>query len=203
LISWIANEGLAGDKDAAEWVLLNIIGKVYVGFFFFEPKEYSLIRSSQSRTPPVLPPSLTITRFPAPTTQSSMPSLYTVLSHLLPIVVTLPLSLEVLNTSPFSPESKNEDLHSGRLQLPRGTTCVVTEGGITEGGVFDRGGLSFVFSGYADLIGQGVMNLRALQEMMAGQTLEYVFPFSRFAFQTDVAFLILSEGRKSTFFQVP
>jgi hypothetical protein len=33
LISWIANEGLAGDKDAAEWVLLNIIGKVYVGFF--------------------------------------------------------------------------------------------------------------------------------------------------------------------------
>ncbi|KAJ7929359.1 putative alanine racemase-domain-containing protein [Mycena leptocephala] len=167
LISWIANEGLAGDKDAAEWVLLNIIGKV------------------QSRTPPVLPPSLAITRFPAPTAQSSMPSLYTVLSHLLPIVVTLPLSLEVLNTSPFSPESKNEDLHSGRLQLPRGTTCVVTEGGITEGGVFDR----------------GVMNLRALQEMMAGQTLEYVFPFSRFAFQTDVAFLILSEGRKSTFFQ--
>jgi hypothetical protein len=48
----------------------------------------------------------------------------------------------------------------------------------------------------------GVMNLRALQEMMNGQTLEYIFPFSRFAFQTDVAFLILSEGKKSTFFQV-
>ncbi|KAJ6547200.1 putative alanine racemase-domain-containing protein [Mycena capillaripes] len=167
LISWIANEGFAGDKDAAEWVLLNLISKV------------------QSRTPPLLPPSLTISRFPPPADQSSTPTLCTVLSHLLPIVVTLPLSLEVLNTSSFFPESKNEDLHSGRLQLPRGTTCVVTEGGITEGGVFDR----------------GVMNLRALQDVMTAQTLEYVFPFSRFAFQTDVAFLVLSEGRKSTFFQ--
>ncbi|KAJ7470418.1 putative alanine racemase-domain-containing protein [Mycena latifolia] len=167
LISWIANEGLAGDKDAAEWVLLSIIAKV------------------QSRTPALLPPSLTISRFPSPITQTSTPSLSTVLSHLLPIVVTLPLSLEVLNSSSFYPESKNEDLHSGRLQLPRGSVCIVTEGGVTEGGVFDR----------------GVMNLRALQEMMTGQTLEYAFPFSRFAFQTDVAFLILSEGKKSTFFQ--
>ncbi|KAJ6606625.1 putative alanine racemase-domain-containing protein [Mycena vulgaris] len=167
LISWIADEGLAGDRHAAEWVLLNIIAKV------------------QSRTPPLLPPSLTISKFPPPTSQSSNPSLSTVLSHLLPIVATLPLSLEVLNSSPFSPESKNEDLHSGRLQLPRGSACVVTEGGVTEGGVFDR----------------GVMNLRALQEMMTGQTLEYIFPFSRFVFQTDVTFLILSEGKKSTFFQ--
>jgi hypothetical protein len=36
---------------------------------------------------------------------------------------------------------------------------------------------------------------------MTNQSLEYVFPFSRFAFQTDVACLVLSEGRKSTFFQ--
>ncbi|KAJ7093101.1 putative alanine racemase-domain-containing protein [Mycena epipterygia] len=167
LISWIATEGLAGDRAVAEWVLLNIIAKV------------------QSRTPALLPPSLTISRFPPPTVQSSTLNLSTVLSHLLPIVLTLPLSLDVLNSSAFSPESKNEDLHSGRLQLPRGSVCVVTEGGVTEGGVFDR----------------GVMNLRALQEMMTAQTLEYIFPFSRFAFETDVAFLVLSEGKKSTFFQ--
>ncbi|KAJ7684781.1 hypothetical protein DFH06DRAFT_1027944, partial [Mycena polygramma] len=164
LVSWIADEGLAGDKDAAEWVLLNIIAKVYVC---------------------TIPPSLTISKFPPPTDSFSTPSLCTVLSHLLPIVVALPLSLEVLNTSSFSPESKAEDLHSGRLQLPRGTACIVTEGGIAEGGVFDR----------------GIANLRALQEMMTAQSLEYIFPFSRFAFQTDVAFVILSEGRKSTFFQ--
>ncbi|KAJ7849081.1 mini-chromosome maintenance replisome factor-domain-containing protein [Mycena olivaceomarginata] len=130
LISWIATEGLAGDKDAAEWVLLNIIAKPH-----------------------------------------------TVLSHLLPIVVTLPLSLDLLNTSSFSPESKNEELCSGQLQLPRGTTCI---GGLVE---------------------RGIVNLRALQEIMTNQSLEYVFPFSRFAFQTDVACLVLAEGRKSTFFQ--
>ncbi|KAF8185027.1 mini-chromosome maintenance replisome factor-domain-containing protein [Mycena galopus ATCC 62051] len=167
LISWIATEGLAGDKDAAEWVLLNIIAKV------------------QSRTPSLLPPSLTLSRFPSPPSQSSTPTLCTILSHLLPIVVTLPLSLDLLNTSPFAPESKDEELYSGRLQLPRGTTCIVTEGGITEGGLVEK----------------GIMNLRTLQETITNQTLEYVFPFSRFAFQTDIAFLILSEGRKSTFFQ--
>ncbi|KAJ7168060.1 mini-chromosome maintenance replisome factor-domain-containing protein [Mycena crocata] len=167
LISWIANQGLSGDKDVAEWVLLSIIAKV------------------QARTPPLLPPSLTISRFPPPPSQSSIPNLSTILSHLLPIVVPLSLSLDVLNSSLFSPESKNEDLHSGRLQLPRGSVCVVTEGDVTEGGVFDI----------------GVMNLRALQEMMQSQTLEYVFPFSKFTFQTDTVFLILSEGKKSTFFQ--
>ncbi|KAF7338574.1 Mini-chromosome maintenance complex-binding protein [Mycena venus] len=167
LISWIATEGLAGDKDAAEWVLLNIIAKV------------------QSRTPPLLPPSLTLSRFPPPPSHSSTPSLCTVLSHLLPVVVTLPLSLDILNTSPFAPESKHEELCSGWLQLPHGATCVVTEGGITEGGLVEK----------------GLMNLRALQEMMTNQTLEYIFPFSRFTFDTDVGFLVLSEGRKSTFFQ--
>ncbi|KAJ7043326.1 putative alanine racemase-domain-containing protein [Mycena alexandri] len=168
LISWIADEGLAGDEEAAEWVLLNTIAKV------------------QSRTPPLLPLSLTLSKFPPPpASKSSTPRLSAVLSHLLPIVVTLPLSLEVLNNSSFSPESKNEDLHSGRLQLPRGSVCVVTEGGVTEGGVFDR----------------GLRNLRALQEVMSSQSLEYIFPFSRFAFETDIAFLILSEGRKSAFFQ--
>ncbi|KAJ7632288.1 putative alanine racemase-domain-containing protein [Roridomyces roridus] len=167
LISWMADEGLGGDKDAAEWVLLNIIGTV------------------QSRTPPLLPLSLTLSRFPASKTPATTPNLSIVLSHLLPLLVTLPLSLETLNNSSFSPESKDEDLHSGRLQLPRGSVCVITEGGVTEGDVFDR----------------GVRNLRALQEMMTNQTLEYIFPFSRFTFPTDVVCLVLSEGKKSTFFQ--
>ena len=29
LIDWIAEEALAGDKHAAEWVLLTILGRVY------------------------------------------------------------------------------------------------------------------------------------------------------------------------------
>jgi hypothetical protein len=48
----------------------------------------------------------------------------------------------------------------------------------------------------------GVMNLRAMQDMMQNQRLGYMFPFSSFEFATDVTFVVLSEGRKSTFFQV-
>jgi len=46
------------------------------------------------------------------------------------------------------------------------------------------------------------MNIRATQEMMKTQTLDYVFPFSGFQFETDVNFLVLSEGKQSTLFKV-
>jgi hypothetical protein len=84
------------------------------------------------------------------------------------------------------PESKNEDLHSGWLQVPQGTLYILTESGITEGSV----------------LGKGLLNLRAIQDMINGQTLDYVFPFSRFTFPTDVSFLVLAQGQKSAFFQV-
>ncbi|RDB21489.1 Mini-chromosome maintenance complex-binding protein [Hypsizygus marmoreus] len=169
LITWIADEALAGDRDAAEWVLLCAIARV------------------QSRTPPILPLTLTLSHFPSPGAgQTTIPALTHVLAQIFPLVSTLPISLHTLNDTSFAPESKNEDLHSGWLQLPAGSVCVVTEGGVTEGGVFER----------------GLANLRAVQEAMNAQTLEYVFPFSRFAFETDIAFVVLSEGRKSTFFQI-
>ncbi|KAJ7074392.1 hypothetical protein C8F01DRAFT_1043556 [Mycena amicta] len=169
LITWIANEGLGGDKHVAEWVLLSTIARV------------------QTRTPPLLPPSLTISKFPSPSGSSccKTPKLSAVLSRLFPMVDALQLSLDTINTSSFCPESKNEDLHSGRLQLPRGTVCVVTEGGVTEGSIVER----------------ALMNIRAMQEAMTSQTLEYIFPFSTFSFQTDIAFVLLVEGRKSAFFQ--
>nr|GAT58009.1 predicted protein [Mycena chlorophos] len=167
LIAWIADEGLGGDKHAAEWALLSSIARV------------------QSRNPPLMSPSLTISKFPPAPSACKTPKLPTVLSHIFPMVNALPLSLNTLNTSHFAPESKDEDLHSGRLQLPRGTVCVVTEGGVTEGSLVER----------------GLTNIRALQDAISSQTLDYVFPFSRFSFQTDMAFVILSEGRKSAFFQ--
>ncbi|KAF8163088.1 hypothetical protein B0H34DRAFT_694085, partial [Crassisporium funariophilum] len=168
LISWIANEGLAGDHNAAEWVLLCTIARV------------------RARHPPILPPSLTISRFPAPADKlASTPALCHVLSQILPLVSTIPLSLTTLNETPFCPESKDEDLHSGWLQHPKGATLVLTEGAVTEGGIFNK----------------GVMNIRATQEMMEAQSLEYVFPFSNFRFETDVSFLVTTEGEKSTFFK--
>lgn len=47
----------------------------------------------------------------------------------------------------------------------------------------------------------GIMNVRALQEVMDGQTLAYAFPFSQFSFPTDMTCIVLAEGRKSAFFK--
>ncbi|KAG6864148.1 hypothetical protein C0991_012126 [Blastosporella zonata] len=169
LIAWIADTALAGDRDAAEWVLLSAISRV------------------QSRTPPILPLTLILSRFPSPKNPATKttPTLAHALGQIFSLLTTIPLSLETLNNTSFIPESKHEDLHSGWLQLPKGSVCLFTEGGVTEGKVSER----------------GITNLRAVQETMSTQTLEYVFPFSRFSFETDVAFVVLIEGKKSAFFQ--
>ncbi|KZP29893.1 hypothetical protein FIBSPDRAFT_946403 [Athelia psychrophila] len=167
LISWIADEALAGDRDAAEWVILTAVGRV------------------QSRNPPILPPSLTLARFPSPEASEAVATLSHVLGLLLPISTTVPLSLPLLNTSSFTPESKDEDLHSGYLQLPAGCVVLVTESGVAEGKVVEK----------------GIVNIKALQDVMKSQSLPYMFPFSSFSFPTDLDFIILAEGRKSAFFQ--
>jgi len=51
------------------------------------------------------------------------------------------------------------------------------------------------------LVEKGSMNIRAVQEVMDTQTLEYSFPFSKFSFPTDIVTIVLCEGRKSAFFQ--
>jgi len=62
---------------------------------------------------------------------------------------------------------------------------LVTENGVVEGKVVEK----------------GVMNLRALQNVIDSQSLPYLFPFSQFSFPTDLAFIVLAEGQKSAFFQ--
>ncbi|KAN0123436.1 Mini-chromosome maintenance replisome factor domain containing protein [Russula decolorans] len=169
LLDWIADEALGGDRDAAEWVLLACVARV------------------QSRTRSLNPPSLTLAHFPsqASSASSTLPSLSGVLSLLLPLHVTLPLSLDLLNSVRFAPESVNEDLHSGYLQLAHGTTMLMTEGGIQEGKLVERGAL----------------NVRAIQQVISTQTLDYKFPFSEFSFPTDISFVVLAQGSKSALFQ--
>ncbi|CCM03825.1 uncharacterized protein FIBRA_05974 [Fibroporia radiculosa] len=175
LLTWIAEEALDGDRDAAEWVLLACIARV------------------QSRNPSLLPPSLTITHFPQPppipstiiTPREPIPTLSLLLQYLIPLTRTLPLSLNILNKKLLAPESKDEDLHAGALQLPQGTFLLVTESGIKEG----------------KLTEQGYRNIHTLQEVISTQTLAYVFPFSQFSFQTDMSCVVLSEGSKSAFFK--
>ncbi|TEB36041.1 hypothetical protein FA13DRAFT_1762243 [Coprinellus micaceus] len=165
LVAWIADEALAGDKLAAEWVLISLVSKV------------------QSRTPPILPLSLTLSGYGA--SKGQRPRLIEVLSHLVPMVSVLPITLDTVNTTAFVPESKDEDLHSGWLQQPKGSLCVLSEVALDEGTVSEK----------------GVYNLRMVQETMATQTLDYVFPFSQFSFEADINFIVLASGRKSAFFQ--
>ncbi|KAF9228597.1 hypothetical protein BS17DRAFT_772215 [Gyrodon lividus] len=168
LVEWMSHEALGGDDDAAEWLLLQLTSKVH------------------TRAIPLLPPSLTISQFPQPFSSPMLPTLSHVLSELLPQYLSIPLSLDLLNTTLFLPESKDEDLHSGYLQLPLGTTILFTECGIQEGKLLER----------------GVSNIHAIQDVMDSQTLLYIFPFSStFPFNTDISVIVVSEGRKSTFFQ--
>jgi hypothetical protein len=48
----------------------------------------------------------------------------------------------------------------------------------------------------------GVTTIRAVQEMMTHQSVEYIFPFSNYTFETDVNFIVLANGKQSTFFKV-
>jgi len=104
------------------------------------------------------------------------------------LLTTLPLTLDILNHTPFHPQNKKEDqdLHSGWLQVPKGSVYLVTEAGITQGHVSPI----------------GLDNIRTLQDAISNQILDYEFPFSRFQFTTDLSFVILTEGKKSAFFQV-
>ncbi|KAF8837022.1 hypothetical protein BDN67DRAFT_973512 [Paxillus ammoniavirescens] len=168
LVKWMSQEALGGDDDAAEWLLLQLTSKVH------------------TRAIPLLPPSLTISRFPQPHSSPALPTLSYILEEILPQYLPIPLSLDLLNTTPVLPESKDEDLHSGYFQLPLGTATLLTESGIQEGKLLER----------------GIMNIRAIQDVMNSQTLEYIFPFSsKFRFNTDISVIVVSEGRKSTFFQ--
>ncbi|EAU88420.2 hypothetical protein CC1G_05186 [Coprinopsis cinerea okayama7 len=143
LVSWIADEGLSGDRLAADHA------------------------------------------------SNPTPKLVDVLSHLVPLCTVLPLSLDAINSTSFFPESKDEDLHSGRLQLPKGSLCMVSELPLNEGTVSER----------------GLLNLKQVQDMINHQTLDYVFPFSRYSFETDINFIVLAAGKRSAFFtthlQVP
>jgi hypothetical protein len=80
-----------------------------------------------------------LTQFPSPKNETSAPVICAVLSRLLPLFSVVKLSLEVLNSDRFVPESDGEDLSSGYLQLPAGSVVLLTETGIKEGGINEKG----------------------------------------------------------------
>ena len=53
---------------------------------------------------------------------------------------------------------------------------------------------------YSTAAVSGVRSLKDVQDVMSDQSLRYVFPFSRFSFNTEIGFLLLVGGRRSPFF---
>jgi len=93
----------------------------------------------QSRHPPIHPPAITLSHFPSPHSSPSIPTISHALALIFPLLTTIPVSLHTLNETYFFPRSDDEDLHSGWLQLPRATLCVIVEAGISEGEINGKG----------------------------------------------------------------
>uniref|UniRef100_A0A0K3CHI2 BY PROTMAP: gi/472587858/gb/EMS25354.1/ mini-chromosome maintenance complex-binding protein [Rhodosporidium toruloides NP11] gi/647401640/emb/CDR48017.1/ RHTO0S15e05050g1_1 [Rhodosporidium toruloides] n=1 Tax=Rhodotorula toruloides TaxID=5286 RepID=A0A0K3CHI2_RHOTO len=103
------------------------------------------------------------------------------IATLVPTSTTLDLSIASLNdkNTRLAPRSRDESLESGRLQLASGTAVVLDLRGIGEGKLEDT----------------GVRNLRHVATTVAQQKLSYEFPFSSFELETDLNFILLSEGK--------
>ncbi|ORY61928.1 mini-chromosome maintenance replisome factor-domain-containing protein [Leucosporidium creatinivorum] len=104
-----------------------------------------------------------------------------IISSLVPKTTSLNLTIPVLNDikNRMAPRNRDENLESGALQLSTGTAVLVDMRGIGEGKLEDA----------------GVRNLRHIATTMAQQKLSYEFPYSSFELETDLSFILLSEGK--------
>merc|ERR1719471_1246987 len=107
------------------------------------------------------------------------------LSTILSLVTTnshyLPLTRDTLDTVSFSPRKDYETnrLVAGTLRLAPGTHLLLDETAMTDG----------------QLSAPGVRNLTSLGNLITWQKLEYDFEFQKMEYETDVACLVMSEGR--------
>lgn len=62
------------------------------------------------------------------------------------------LSLEALNNDRFIPESNGEDLSSGYLQVPAGSVMLLTETGVREGNIVEKGVLVLILTPSTQLL---------------------------------------------------
>ncbi|GAA5836579.1 hypothetical protein JCM5353_003723 [Sporobolomyces roseus] len=165
LILYLASQ-LDGDLEAAEWVLLALIARIHTR----HATGLALGSLSLNLSFPTHSPSA-----------SSSPSFSALLSSLLPSLAPLSPTISTLNDpeTRFSPRSRDESLDAGLLQLSSGTNVLVDLRGLGEGKLNDT----------------GVRNLRNLSTTISQQKLAYEFPFSSFDLETDLGFIVLSEGK--------
>lgn len=112
-------------------------------------------------------------------------SLEPILEAVVPVLVSLPLSISTLHKERFEPSALvSTSLDAGLLQLAHGTLLLVDESGLGDGGKLDE-------KAYA--------NLRALNTALTEQRLRYVYPYMENLFM-DCAIkgVVLSERSSLT-----
>lgn len=176
---------LEGDKLAAEWLLVSLLGKIHT--------RRGALALGQLPINLVLP--LTMVN-----SEILIKNLQDLLEKLLPRIVKLDFHVSELNKVKYLPESRDENLISGVLQLPESTVVLVDETRMGEGNLQDRGKYFYLhvsarLASYRPFYLPGVKNMQALASVLQEQTLAYVFPFSSFTFETDLTMIVISKGK--------
>lgn len=113
---------------------------------------------------------------------SSQPTaLAKLLSTLLPRTITIPLTVQSLNSRALFPISQEDSLHAGSLQLAPSTMVLLDSSKMDEG----------------QLNSMGTRNVEVLGRLIEEGTLLYSFPYSRFEFDHELPMVIISEGSKT------
>jgi len=151
IIEYLASE-LDGDLEAAEWLLLALIARMYGHPFAspFSPFPHQLtsvlLLSHTRHATGLALGSLSLNlSFPTHSPSSSVSSSFTaLLSSLVPALAPLSPTISSLNDPEtcFSPRSRDESLDAGSLQLRSGTNVLVDLRGLGEGKLNDTGSLS-------------------------------------------------------------
>ncbi|CAB3259595.1 unnamed protein product [Arctia plantaginis] len=158
-------ELLLGDKLAAEYLICHLIACVYLRQETLTLGQFCLNLSN-----------LPIQKYPAYAKQ-----LYDIIKQFVTKSYYLPLTINNMNTFSLLPKKDYEcnRLTSGILQLSKNTHLVLDETKMEQG----------------RLDSTGVNNIAALGNMIMTQKVEYDFKYYKMEFDSDVAVLILSEGK--------
>ncbi|KAJ1973908.1 hypothetical protein H4R33_006894, partial [Dimargaris cristalligena] len=167
------SDTLGGDEVAAEIILLSMVATVNrvhnmpIGKFHVNLCNVKTDPAAEST--PVSPSA------PTPVLRP----FYALLANCLPLSLYLPLALDFLNGVAFAPRSNADHLAAGLLQVTQSTYWLVDETAMRNGQLRDA----------------GILNIRALNQVLTELKLEYEFPFQRLEFETEVKVLVVSEGK--------
>ncbi|TIA97065.1 hypothetical protein E3P94_03204 [Wallemia ichthyophaga] len=168
LLNWLKDEVFDGDELAAYYLLLALVSQT---------------QNRKAGSPiGTLPITLSYPESESHSNASKAPpKILKAVQILSNLSAHIPLSIENLNSRRLYPFSNGDDLHSGSLQLSPSTVLILDERFLGQGTLQDT----------------GVRNVHSIQNVIQSQKLEYGFPFSSFAFDTDLISVVLTDHSKS------